>query len=71
MPEATLTRMKLTPFEKHSFMAREPAERAFKPGTADAIVGRKRIGEMTADEYLKLAAEVQRAVAEKAASPRR
>jgi len=37
----------------------------FEPSAIDAIVGKKRIGEMSADEYLRLARESQRAMGER------
>ena len=54
---------KLKPLEKLAFTF-EPSESVPKPGIAEKVVGRKRIGEMTPDEYLKLATAAQRAVAE-------
>jgi hypothetical protein len=54
--------MKLTPFQKLAVTPYQPREHAFEPGIVDAMLGRKKIGEMTAQEYQKLAAEVQKAV---------
>ena len=54
--------MKLTPLQKLAITPYHPREYAFEPGIVDAMLGRKKIGEMTADEYQKLAAEIQKAV---------
>jgi hypothetical protein len=38
-------------------------ERTFKPSAIESVVGRRRIGEMTADEYLEVAAACHEAIA--------
>jgi hypothetical protein len=43
---------------------------AFEASKIEPIVGHKRIAEMSADEYLKLARESQRAMSERPASKR-
>jgi len=54
--------MKLTPLQKLAITPYQPREYAFEPGIVDAIIGRKKIGEMTAEEYQKFVVEVQKAV---------
>jgi hypothetical protein len=39
-----------------------PPERKPEPGVVETLVGRKRIGEMTPNEYLKLTREAQNAL---------
>jgi hypothetical protein len=59
---AGFSAMKLTPLQKLAVTPLRPRQYAFAAGIVDSIIGRKKIGEMTADEYQKLAAEVHKAV---------
>ena len=54
--------MKVTPFEPLEITGALP-ERAIPPSVSEMLAGRKRISGMTADEYLQLVREAQKALA--------